>query len=393
MKNRFLTMRRIKRISILLLLILLCFLPYILWLNTAKRPFRVFIMDKTVMNKKGQEHRSFDWVLMNKRFCKPDSAFYTVANDYYGFFPLKDKQFTVRDLSSLDNDKLDALADKLDMLYYTDSYGIYSNEWYREKDQTEHSSKVYGGLDKHDYALIKKMKDRNKLIVAEFNFFASPTSDEVRTLTEKDLGIRWTGWTGRFFDDLDTLTNAELPRWVYRLYMQQHHGQWPFHHSGIVFVHQNSTIAILEETKDTQYGLPQILSNYSVQEKYDVIDNIDYPYWFDITLPTDGKKEVISSYQIATTAHGDSILHHHGIPSVFPAVIKEKTDNRFYYFAGDFADNVINNFFLRWKWGDKFESFFQMPGDDTDRSRFFTDYYYPLMSKILDDYYLTIKKR
>ncbi|MEI6138077.1 MAG: hypothetical protein WCP85_02360 [Mariniphaga sp.] len=366
------------------------FLPLILFLLWVFRPVQktnILIMDKTVLTNEGLEHRGFDWILSHHKYFKTSGKPYVPSTDYRGFFPLKHDSFLIKDLYRLSDRQIDSLSDAVDMTYYTDTYGIYYNEWYRKRDQTEHSEKVYGGLDKKDVLFLTKMKEKKKLIMAEFNFFATPTSGSDRVKAELLLGLRWSGWTGRYFESLDTLKNPELPRWVVRLYKEQHQNKWPFTRPGLVFVHTNETIAILESKTDLKKDVPVVNTFKYGMDKFGVPKKLDYPYWFDITLATDTTNRILSYYELFPNSTGDSILHHHNIPRIFPAAFENIKVSPFYYFCGDFVDSPIYNTTHRAYGIQYFKLFLLNPNDPSDRTLFFWRYYLPIVEKILHDYY------
>ena len=377
-----------KLINIVLLGFIL--LPLILWLLWIVKPSykaNVLVVDKTVLTKYGLEHRTFDWVLQHRKYFKPNGDFYSPVRDYLGFFPLENDSFSIKDLSKLTEKQIDSLSSITDMTYFTDTYGIYDNEWYRKKDIGEHSEKVYGGLDKNDVLFLKKMKEKKKLILAEFNFFATPTSITERVEIENLLGLKWSGWTGRYFEQLDTIKNPELPKWVIRLYKNQHKNKWPFTKPGIVFVHSDETIAILEKETDLRYEVPIIKSfNYGIK-KFNIPKEIRYPYWFDITLSTDTNNRVLSYYELLPNKSGDSILHRHNIPKIFPAAFENIKDSPYYYFCGDFTDSPIHRTFDELIGMEYLKMFVLNESDLNDRTPFFWRYYLPLTTKILDDYF------
>src|ERR1035437_9915127 len=379
-----------KRTIVNILMFGFILLPLILWLIWLVKPVykaNVLFMDKTVLTTFGLEHRAFDWVLSHQKYRKPDGDNYSPQRDYFGFFPLKNDSFIINDLSKFTEKQIDSLSATYDMTYFTDTYGIFYNEWYRKTNVAEHSEKVYGGLDKNDILFLKKMKEKKKLILAEFNFFATPTSGFNRAEAERLLGLRWSGWTGRYFEQLDTIKNPELPKWVVRLYKEQHQNKWPFTQPGIVFVHTNETIAILEKTTDLNYEVPRVKSfNYGIK-KFDIPKEIRYPYWFDITLSTDTNNRVISYYELSPNLRGDSILHHHNIPKIFPAAFENIKDSPYYYFCGDFTDTPIHKTFDQITGIEYFKMFVLNESDLNDRTPFFWRYYLPMTTKILHDYY------
>lgn len=340
-----------------------------------------------MLTKIGLEHRALDWVLQHRKYFKPNGDSYSPEQDYLGFFPLKNDSFLIKDLSKLTEKQIDSLSSSTDMTYFTDSYGIYNNEWYRKQNVSEHSEKVYGGLDKNDVLFLQKMKEKKKLIMAEFNFFATPTSPSVRIKAENLLGLKWSGWTGRYFEQLDTIKNPELPKWVVRLYKEQHQNKWPFTKPGIVFVHSDETIAILEKETDLKREVPMVKSFKYGVEKYGIPKEIRYPYWFDITLSTDTGNRIISYYELYPNERGDSVLHHHNIPKIFPAAFENISASPYYYFCGDFTDSPIRKTFDEIIGMEYFKMFVLNESDLNDRTPFFWRYYLPMTTKILDNYF------
>ncbi|MFC1729726.1 hypothetical protein ACFL6I_05260 [candidate division KSB1 bacterium] len=351
---------------------------------------KIAIVDKTVLTPKGQEHRSLNWVLRHRKYVKPNNLNYKVSTDYFGFFPKENNKFEIHDLSYFKSKELDSIADYYDMAYIADMYGIYYNEWYLDSMETEHSRIVYGGLHYKDYLFLKRMKERNKLIILEFNCLGSPTSTAVRNKTEELFGLRWTGWTLRYFDSLDTLTNAELPNWVIENYMEQHNNEWPFTKAGIVFVYEYEHIFILENETHLTNEIPLIHTGTYGQEKYNLPQEFTYPYWIDITRSLDSSNREISTHEVMTNSKGDSILAHYNVPHSFPAVMEHLDNYRFYYFAGDFCDNIIPPISAYFRGVTHLKRWLVDRNDYRKRSAFFWNYYYPMMEVIMNDYYKSL---
>jgi hypothetical protein len=229
------------------------------------------------------------------------------------------------------------------------------------------------------------MKAKKKLIINEFNIIASPTSYNIRKQYEKEFDINWSGWVGRYFDNLDTNINKELPNWLIRNYKEQNNNQWPFTMSGIAFVRNDDRIVILENKTHLRNEVPRIITNPNYVKLYGLTTSMKYPFWFDI-CSTGLKNDVISEYYILTNNKGDSTLNAWNIPKVFPAVIKSNQDYPYYYFAGDFCDNPISMKTSYYKHIEKFDFLFYKPSIN-ERDSFFWRYYRPLVTKILKDYY------
>lgn len=361
---------------------------FLIWFLKPSKKIDILILDKTVLSTKGLEHSAFVWLLSHHKYVKPNGDLYNIATDYFGFFPLEKRQFEIKDLSGFSEKQIDSLANKMDMAYFTDTYGVYYDDWYIDSSPLiEHSEKIYGGLDINDLLFLKKMKEKKKLILTEFNLFAQPTSNTIRYEAENLLGLKWSGWTGRYYNNLDTIKNKELPKWVIRLYKEQHNNNWPFTKSGIVFVSSSERIEILEKDTDLTFEVPVVRSFDYTVSKFSVPKAINYPYWFDITLSTDTTTRVLSYYEIHTNERGDSILHNHNIPKIFPAAFENIKDSPFYYFCGDFTDSPIDKTPFRFEWVQYLKLFVITEGDINDRRPFFWRYSYPMTSKILNDYF------
>lgn len=385
-----------KKRIILLLLILILLLPlwmWLAWVFTPKKKMVAAIIDKTAMTKDGQEHVSFTWILNHERFTKSKSGLYKTSNDYFGFFPLGGEKFRLKGLERFSPDLLERLSNDADLVYFTDTYGIYRNEWYAKKNVTERSGIVYGGMSEQDIALLQDMKAKHKLIITEFNTIGSPTSPEIRSAFENMFGLKWSGWTGRYFTSLDTAVNTELPRWLINNYKNQHGNQWPFHNSGIAFVNNSDQVVVVEEETQLTDAMPHIESNINGQKKFGLPHRIKYSFWFDIMRPDTLINKTIAEFVISTNTAGEAELKKNNIPTHFPAVTMHKNaDYQFYYFSGDFCDNPVNMTTSYFKGIRFFKSFFYKNNEPGERASFFWNFYQPMLTSIINDYYDHLKK-
>ncbi|SDR66570.1 hypothetical protein [Christiangramia echinicola] len=373
--------------GIIIIILAIPLFMWLAWLVTPNTKLVIAIIDKTVLTKKGQEHISLNWVLNNKKYTKTSEDPYEVSHDYFGFFPKDDEEFKLKGLERFSYPKLNQLSEDADLVYFTDTYGIYNNEWFHDGDINERSGILYGGLSDKDLQLLRLMKEKKKLIITEFNTIGSPTARENRVKFEKLFQLRWTGWTARYFENLDIRSNDEIPAWLVRNYKNAHQGNWPFKRSGIAFVNDKDEVVIIEEGVHLNRAMPQIETKQEFQEEYGLPESIKYPFWFDIMIPDTKVNTIVSSFDIDLTSKGKEELKKYKIPASFPAVTRHLQDDyKFFYFSGDFADNPVSIESSYFKWIGFFKNFFYDQRNIMERGSFFWNYYKPLLTNILEDY-------
>lgn len=360
---------------------------WLFWLLTPKTKLVAAIIDKTVLTQAGQEHSSFYWILNQERFANSKNQLYQVDENYFGFFPLDDEKFKICDLEQFSPDSLIELSQNSDMLYITDTYGIYSNEWYQSRNSNQTNKKIYGGLSAKDVQLAGLMKDQNKLVIAEFNTIGLPTTERERKTLEEKFHFKWTGWTVKHFESLDTTINDDLPRWLINNYQKQNNNTWPFKKAGIIFVHSDERLVILEDSTHLSNPMPIIISNKAGRKKFDLPEKTNYPFWFDVVTFDEKVNNSAADFKISLNLKGLSELNNHGIPAVFPAVTyHQENDYEFFYFSGDFCDNPISMNTSYFKGIGNFNWLFYDKRNPMERASFFWNFYRPMMTKILNDY-------
>ena len=374
---------------ILAVIIALPVINLIRWDLKPKRPIDIILVDKTVPTLERENHKSFSWILSNERFVKKENnSSYSYINDYYGFSPkrpLREKQWERNDYRLTD---LISLAEKNDVVYFSDTYGVFFNDWYEGINKSRKSRKLYGGLNNNDFLLIKEMKDRNKLIIMEYNSFDYPTAQFESIRTQEKLGITSSGWTGKYFSSLDS-TTQDFPIWMTAMYRKQFKKPWTFTKPGIVILKEKE-ILVLEEGIHLKNAMPQIITDQVYCEKYGVHGSVAFDKWFDIIDPL--QNNVISKFSIETTAAGDTILANNDLSSKFPAVVQDSVTHRIYYFSGDFAKSDIPMWTSKFVGVDKLKGILYSEKTD-DTRRFFWLYYKPLINGILTEYSESMKSK
>ena len=382
-------MKGIRKVLLMYVIPLVLLFPLIMWLAWVFEPkskLVVAIVDKTSLDQSGQEHMSLTWILNHNRFTKTADESYTIANDYFGFFPKEDEKFRIKGLERFSSEQLKQLSNDADLTYFTDTYGVYKNEWYSHKTDGARSGVLYGGLSAQDVEFLQDMKERHKLIITEFNTIGSPTNADNRNKFEKMFGMHWTGWTARFFDSFDTTRNKELPRWLIRNYKNQHDQKWPFHKAGLAFVSNDDQIVILEDSTHLKDPIPHIVTFQYGQKNLGLPERMKYPFWFDVIEPSLSVNHAVSTFDLGLNDRGAAELKKYGIPTTFPAIIMHKgADYQFYYFSGDFCDNPISMFTSYFKGVSYFRWMFYNSDDPVERSSFFWTFYRPMVTNILSE--------
>jgi hypothetical protein len=375
-------------VIILVIIIALPVINMIRWAFQTKKPLDIILVDKTVPTIEREKHKMFSWILTNERFVKKETRrSYSYTNDYYGFIPkrpLREKQWGKKDYRLND---LIKLAEQNDAVYYADTYGVFFNDWWTGINKSRKSRRLYGGLNNNDFLLLKEMKEKNKLIIMEYNSFDYPTAQFESVRTQEKLGIVFSGWTGKYFASLDS-TSTDFPVWMTSMYRKQYLKPWKFSKPGLVILNEKEII-VLEEGDLVTKSIPNIVTDEEWSKKFGVAGNVAFDKWFDIIDPLENN--VISQFVIQTTPKGDSLLSDNGLSAKFPAVIQDPVSKHEYYFSGDFASGNIPYWTSMFKGIDKLKGVLYSEKPDDPR-RFFWLYYRPLINGIFTDYYNSAKK-
>jgi hypothetical protein len=155
---------------------------------------------------------------------------------------------------------------------------------------------------------------------------------------------------------------------------------------GVVMVHEDETIVILEYPTHINKPQPYIKTSSENRRKYGVSDNIPFPGWFEVTQPSSPQGQIISWIELNPTQEGLAILNRYNAPSRFPAVIEFKGDKNLIYLTGDYSYSNVSRRFVRMKGSRFIELFLGDLNDVTDRHAFFFGYYLPMFSTILKEF-------
>ena len=128
-------------------------------------------------------------------------------------------------------------------------------------------------------------------------------------------------------------------------------------------------------------GLNKINFTRSAKNEFQVKNNVNYYYWFEITK-ADKDAEVLANYKLDVTKEGQKILNKYNLPTEFPAIVRKTGRYTSYYFAGDFADSNSTPKFYNAS-GIQFLNKITTFDEDTNQNYFYWNVYYPLIKNIV----------
>lgn len=349
--------------------------PYIYWKSLGDKPLNVWIVDKTVPVPDYREHRALIWLMNYFKIVKEtDRSTFDYAKDYYGFFPVNRSTYNLRPLEDVQG--------KPDLIYITDTYGVYTDDYMIPNVRGTRSELIYGGLTDSELKKIKDNLSDGNTFIGEFNIASSPTNTQNRKELGRLFGVQWTGWKGRYFREMKK--DVEVPVWVVENYEKQHGTQWGFTGPGFVLVSDDDQIEVMEMKKHIGEKLLRMNFGKEYASEFDIQANIPYYYWFEF-VKASPVCETLASFTLDVTDDGRKMLSRLGLEPVFPAIIRNKnTQYSSYYFCGDFADmkNIID--FWSYFGLDRFK-WWTVADNKGDPDYFFWKCYTPMMKKIFQD--------
>ncbi|NLO32837.1 MAG: hypothetical protein GX117_05695 [Candidatus Hydrogenedentes bacterium] len=316
----------------LVILLFLGTLPFLFWQLLPSKAMPIAILDMTVPDESFREHQGLTFLLNHLKMKSKDGTDYNRKTDFFGFYPNDaNRSHEIRPLPS----DLSPYA----AVYLADTYGVYTEDLpYNVGPRAgARSPKVYGGLDQKDWqSIISWINAReHSLLIAEFNSFASPTDPAVRDSVVDYLGLEWSGWVGRYFDELNPDKNKEIPQWI----LDEFGDSWTYSGEGFLLVN-DFTFDVVVLQRDLHLEEPRIHLTFTQagREQFGLETSPDYHYWFDLVTPQEGAV-VLAEYQWHLSEAGKELLAQKGIPEQFAAVVKrESATSSSYYFAGDYND-------------------------------------------------------
>lgn len=232
---------------------------------------------------------------------------YDPSTDYYGVTVSDHKE-------NIAFNELPMRYDTYDMIYLSNTYGLNESElaWGDEKS----TRTLYGGLSNNAWRNIKARLEQSSpvTLIVEHDNLSIHTSKGVRKDLAETLGISYSGWKARYFED--------LAEWNQTL-----------NGNGIVFYHEAEDKSIVLD------GAPEVTlkTTSAGQALFGFNESKSYYGWMDISEATES--EVLAHFNLNLSEEHQSVLAENNIPSAFvAAAYRVEEGNKLYYFAGNFSE-------------------------------------------------------
>lgn len=342
--------------------------PWIMWQSQAPVPLNIMIIDKSRPDQSYQGHKGLVWLLNQQKIVQQTGEHYSYEEDYYGY-DLQDGLPRMKRLLP------DEVTDT-DLIYLTANRSSLSAQK-NERKQDE----VYEGLTIYDVQKIREAAFKGVTIVAEYSALANTASKMTREQLYPILGVDSSGWQGKSVSDLQSI--EEVPRWVRAHYEQQEKKKWHYRGAGMLLIHMDGQVMVLEKGPDVKTGNIQIAFTPEGSDWSGITQDIHYNGWFDIIVPQQ-KNSILAWYKTDLTETGEQKLVDAGIPAEFAALVRYDDYNRSYYMAGLFGEMKHYSFWRRIRGWEVVRS--KLTPDQKDiPDMFYWKVYVPVMKHILKE--------
>ena len=299
------------------------------WDEQPPLPLKVAVIDYTVPFDNYREHVGVMWILNHAKVPAPqDDPEWLPALHYVGYDP-RDRNNPQR--------LAHAVTGSLNLVYIADTYGVYRDDLRdvaNRKSHQDYSPVMFGGVSAKDARALEVFATGGGVLMAEFNTLADPTTPEVRAMLEVTLGIEWSGWVGRIFEDPHDTTN--VPDWLGREFRKQFAKELP-HKPLLVFVDRHGTLKTFEGTSAHDLA-PRIHMTPKGTARFpEAVADCPYFSWFGLMQAKPGTT-VLARFTAPARKDIQAALKEIGVGASPAAMTEHRKGGRRVYFAGDFAD-------------------------------------------------------
>ncbi|WP_431028287.1 hypothetical protein [Lysinibacillus sp. LZ02] len=296
--------------------LLLLSIPWVWRFFEPSTVLNVAILDVSSNDEQLKERAGITEVLNITKITSDSEEAYDASAHYYGVSVSTHKEdITFNDFPMR--------YDTYDMIYLSNTYGI------KEKDlawgDQDSTRTLYSGLSNNAWRNIEtRLKQKTPAtLVVEQNSFNINTSESVQKELASALGISYSGWVAKYFEDLgDALEFTKEP----------------YTGSGLVLYHEGEEKAIVLEddlevrVKTTSVG--EKLFGFSTSEIFSG--------WMDISQSIDA--EVLAYFDLDLTLEQQALLEQNNIPISFVAATSKQYEaSNLYYLAGNFSEKDLSS--------------------------------------------------
>ncbi|NMI05173.1 hypothetical protein HF638_14430 [Paenibacillus sp. SZ31] len=342
--------------------------PWIMWQSQAPVPLNIMIIDKSRPDESYQGHKGLVWLLNQQKIVQQTGEHYSYEEDYYGY----DLQDGLPQMKRLMPDEVT----DTDLIYLTANRSSLSTS----KNERRQDG-IYEGLTIYDVQKIREAAYKGVTIVAEYSALANTASKMTREQLYPILGVNSSGWQGKSVSNLQSI--EEVPRWVRTNYEQREKKKWPYRGAGMLLVHMDGQVMVLEKGSDVKTGKIQVAFTQEGKEWCGITQDIHYSGWFDIIVPQQ-KSSILAWYRTDLTETGEQKLVDAGIPAEFAALVQYDDYNRSYYMAGSFGEMKHYSFWRRIRGWEVVRSKLT-PDQKEIPDMFYWKVYVPVMKHILEE--------
>ncbi|MBN1132629.1 MAG: hypothetical protein JXA39_06120 [Bacteroidales bacterium] len=361
---------------IFLVVILIPVSGFVSWYFKKGKELEIFFVNKSILNFKGTENKSFNWILNNQKILRPGKFPYDLKIQYFGtHIDGENNRIIYPRLSDLDR-----LVEKTDLVYYADISGIPASEL-KMSEPPEQDKLLYGGFNNTDYFLSRKAFDKGTKYIAECNFFGVPTDPLMRFNIEQLTDIYWLGWIGKYVLDLSAVSEDDICYNYREIYHSRTGQTWNFSGPGLILIDRlNDRVIVFREGHEINSLQGFIHAHDEAILRFNLPELTCFSGWFSLLHP--GKNKTLCTFDFRPSEIGRAILKENGLPDTFPALIER--NNHFYLLAGDFGKSEVRLCFSRIYGINHIIDAAKRKRFDR-ASNFFYTFYKPLITGILEE--------
>ncbi len=352
-------------------------LPLYLWSSMEETPLEVWIVDKTVDDGNYKEHKGFMWALNSLKVISKDTGeTFKYDRDYYGVHPNADGTFHIEDIPGTTTST--AIYAAPDLIYLTDTYGVYEEDTITDSDWVAVPPRLYGGLTQEEITHIGCNLFGGNTIIGEYDIVNSSSVE----VLENIFSVSWLGYRGKYFDELSKI--GDIPLRIVESYELQTGTEWKFEGPGMILISAGDVITVLQEGLEFEGdGLKFDFADV-YRKEFSGEKGAYFDAWFEFTeaSPT---VEILANYSLELTEKGQELFAQLGLPSEFPAMIRwANAQYTSYYFAGDCAERSFDDEYPENYGYSKIRRWFSFSSEG-DNASFYQNAYLPVMEKVIDD--------